>query len=162
MVKNTNGGKYAKKAKRSSLMQPIQAKTRIVSEEGEVYACVKKLLGNGRMEVLCIDNVVRQCHIPKKFRYFKRDNIVRIGSWIMVGLRLWESNTKNCDLLEVYAQYDVDYLKKLNENWFLFGEDEDDIIGNDSIDFVDERTQIMNELERNESTGAAEIDLSDI
>lgn len=164
MVKNTSGGKYAKKAKRSSFAPPLQTKTRVVAEEGEMYACVKRLLGNGRMEVMCIDNILRQCHIPKKFRFFKRDNIIRVNTWIMVGLRLWESNHRSvCDLLEVYTPYDVDYLKKLNENWFVFGEDDCDLIGNDNIEFIDDRTQTINELENGiNASNDEEIDLSDI
>lgn len=155
MVKNTGGGKYAKKAKRGSLNPPLQSKTRVTSEEGELYACVKRILGNGRIEVMCIDNIMRQCHIPKKFRYFKRDNVIRIGSWVMVGIRLWESSKNNCDLLEVYSTYDIDYLKKLNENWFVFGEEECELIGTDEIEFTSEQP-IMNE------SSAAEIDLEDI
>ncbi len=85
MVKNTAGGKYAKKAKRGSLNPPLQTKTRLVSEEGELYACVKRILGNGRIEVMCIDNVMRQCHIPKKFRYHKRDIFIGVGSGVIVG-----------------------------------------------------------------------------
>lgn len=158
MVKNTSGGKYAKKAKRGSLNPPLQTKTRLVSEEGEIYACVKRILGNGRIEVMCIDNVLRQCHIPKKFRFFKRDNIIRVNSWVMVGIRLWESNKNNCDLLEVYSNYDVDYLKKLNENWFVFGEEEsDNLFGTDEIDIINESNEPGINLSND-----GEIDLNDI
>jgi initiation factor 1A len=157
MVKNTSGGKYAKKAKRGSLNPPLQRKTRVVEEEGELYACIKRILGNGRIEVMCIDNVLRQCHIPKKFRYFKRDNIFRVNSWVMVGIRLWESNKNNCDLLEVYSEYDVEYLKKLNENWFVFGEEESDLFNTDEID-ISEHVQ----GESMHSSNAEEIDLADI
>jgi initiation factor 1A len=158
MVKNTAGGKYAKKSKRGSLNPPLQTKTRVVSEEGELYACVKRILGNGRIEVMCIDNVLRQCHIPKKFRYFKRDNIIRVNSWVMVGIRLWESGKNNCDLLEVYSPYDIDYLKKLNENWFVFGEDEcSDLFGTDEIEISEERADGVMQSSNDEV-----IDLNDI
>lgn len=158
MVKNTAGGKYAKKAKRGSLNPPLQTKTRLVSEEGELYACVKRVLGNGRIEVMCIDNVMRQCHIPKKFRYFKRDNVIRVGSWVMVGIRLWESTKINTDLLEVYSAYDVEYLKKLNENWFVFGEEEsDNLFGTDEIEFSNESVEQGINMSND-----GEIDLNDI
>lgn len=158
MVKNTAGGKYAKKAKRGSLNPPLQTKTRLVSEEGELYACVKRVLGNGRIEVMCIDNVMRQCHIPKKFRYFKRDNVIRVGSWVMVGIRLWESTKTNTDLLEVYSAYDVEYLKKLNENWFVFGEEEsDNLFGTDEIEFSNESVEQGINMSND-----GEIDLNDI
>lgn len=158
MVKNTSGGKYAKKAKRSSLVQPINTKVRVVAEEGELYAIVKKMLGNGRMEVLCIDNVTRMCNIPKKFSFYKRDNTIRVGSWVMVGLRLWESNHRSvCDLLEVYSVYDIEQLKKLNENWFIFGEDECDLINND-VEFIEDQPTVT----PTETSAAEEIDLSDI
>ncbi len=158
MVKNTAGGKYAKKAKRGSLNPPLQTKTRLVSEEGELYACVKRILGNGRIEVMCIDNVMRQCHIPKKFRYHKRDNVIRVGSWVIVGIRLWESSKTNTDLLEVYSAYDVEYLKKLNENWFVFGEEEsDNLFGTDEIEFTNESVESGINMSNDE-----EIDLNDI
>ncbi len=158
MVKNTAGGKYAKKAKRGSLNPPLQTKTRLVSEEGELYACVKRILGNGRIEVMCIDNVMRQCHIPKKFRYHKRDNVIRVGSWVIVGIRLWESSKTNTDLLEVYSAYDVEYLKKLNENWFVFGEEEsDNLFGTDEIEFTNESVESGINMSND-----GEIDLNDI
>ena len=140
MVKNTAGGKYAKKAKRGSLNPPLQTKTRLVSEEGELYACVKRVLGNGRIEVMCIDNVIR------------------VGSWVMVGIRLWESSKTNTDLLEVYSAYDVEYLKKLNENWFVFGEEEsDNLFGTDEIEFTNESVESGINMSND-----GEIDLNDI
>jgi initiation factor 1A len=152
MVKNTSGGKHSKKAKRG--LPPLQAKTRVIEEEGELYACVKRVLGNGRLEVMCIDNVVRQCHIPKKFRHFSRDNVIRVGGWLMVGIRLFESNKNNCDVLEVYSPYDIDYLKKLDENWVVFGEEECSLIGIDEIEFTEQPLT--------HGSSAAAIDFDDI
>lgn len=94
---------------------------RVVAEDGEIYAVVKKNLGNSRIEVLCMDGKVRICSISKKFRHFKRDNNIELGGWIMVGLRLWEMNGHNkCDLLEVYSRTEIDKLKKTEGDWKIF------------------------------------------
>jgi hypothetical protein len=60
------------------------------------------------------------CIIRNKFRgRGKRDNTVALGTWVMVGIRSWESNsgdnnTQKCDLLEVYNDGEKEKLKKVN------------------------------------------------
>jgi hypothetical protein len=77
-------------------------------------------------DALCIDNVNRLCIIRGKFRgRGKRDNTIRVGSWILAGKREWESEKKDekqkCVLLEVYSDFDVERLKKsVHENWKIF------------------------------------------
>lgn len=137
---------------------------RVVSEEGEIYAVVKKNLGNSRIEVLCMDGQVRICSIAKKFRHFKRDNAIELGGWIMVGLRLWEMEGRHkCDLLEVYSRAEIEKLKKTEGNWKLFApEDIYDELSADTecmIDMIEKQTT-------NNATGptasAEMIDLDDI
>ena len=51
------------------------------------------MLGNGRVEVKCLDQKDRQCVIRQKFRgRGKRDNTIAMGSWILVGIREWETS----------------------------------------------------------------------
>ena len=59
----------------------------------------------------------------KKFKgRNKRHNLVDNGTWILVGLREWETVTmdskkpQKCDLLEVYSNTDKEKLKKNEDN----------------------------------------------
>ena len=112
MVKNSGGNKAKKFASKSANIS--ERTTRYASETGEIYATIKRLLGSNMCEVLCIDNVVRLCVIRGKFSgRRKRDNKLVRGTWVLVGLRVWEVTTKDkqkCDLLEVYSEYDKEKL----------------------------------------------------
>lgn len=112
---------------------------RTTENEGEMYATVLKLFGNGMCNVKCIDGKIRICIIRKKFRgRSKRENQVSSGTMVMVGLRTWEKPDKNgrekCDLLEVYSSSDVRKLKqKSSENFENI--DIDSIYENNNYDF---------------------------
>ena len=131
MVRNNKGGKKGKNVGRKHLVGGFTQKSlRIAEEEGEIYAGVKKMLGNGRVEVKCLDNKIRQCVIRQKFRgRGKRDNTINIASWVLVGKRDWETvvdgKQETCDLLKVYTQNEVNSLLKLDINWSVFSSIED-------------------------------------
>jgi initiation factor 1A len=131
MVKNTKGGSGHKGQARkfvvpSSSKQMV--KTRVALEDGELYAQVTKMLGNGMCHVLCQDNKTRLCFIRGKFRgRGKRDNMISNGKWILIGLRDYESEKAggkldNCDLLDVYTDQDKERLKNQVQtvNWSQF------------------------------------------
>ncbi len=155
MVKNTTGGSKTKGQARK-FVNTVKQTThlRVSNDEYEVYAQVTKMLGNGMCHVLCIDQETRLCHIRGKFRgRGKRDNFIAINSWILVGLREWESNKdkndkkmQNCDLLEVYSSIDVERLKNtVNENWNIFNQEKKNL-EDDTFDFIDDETNDYNEL----------------
>jgi translation initiation factor IF-1 len=84
-------------------------------DECECYGRVMKMLGNGMCHVNLVykdtlyENVV--CHIRGKFRNRnKRSNIVSNGDTLLVGIRDWESNIDNCDLLFIYNQNHINNL----------------------------------------------------
>ena len=103
-------------------------------------------------EVKCIDDVTRLCIFRKKFKgRGKRDNMVSIGTVVLVGQRTWEvisaesKKLPKCDLLEVYSSADVDKLRKMAswENWSVlasasehFGQTVQETEG---MDFVDQQ-----------------------
>ena len=127
MVKNTTGGSKAKGQARKFAGASKQSRaTRVSTDESEVYAQVSKYLGNSMCDVICIDGITRLCHIRGKFRgRGKRDNLVSVGSWILVGLRDWATEQKDkkeqCDLLEVYSESDKEILKNIKTvNWSVF------------------------------------------
>jgi translation initiation factor 1A len=127
MVRNVNGGSKAKGQARKFATSSKSARAlRVSTDESELYSQVTAYLGNGMCHVLCDDGITRLCHIRGKFRgRGKRDNLVVTGSWLLVGLREWatESKTKmqDCDLLEVYSASDKEILRDIKTvNWTIF------------------------------------------
>ena len=120
MVKNVHGGNKHKSQGRKFTTGKASNKLRIAENEGELYAIVTKMLGNGMFDAFCIDGIIRLGHIRGKFSgRGKRDNFVEIGKWVLVGEREWDiqsnaDKTKiaklKCDLLEVYNEIDKERL----------------------------------------------------
>jgi initiation factor 1A len=128
MVKNTGGNKAKGQARKFVISsKQDNRKLRESDDPLEIYAQVEKVLGNGMYNVICIDSKQRLCHSAGKFRgRNKKDNFVKLGTWLLVGLREYEagSNNKklqNCDLLEVYNDVETERLKtSVNEDWSVF------------------------------------------
>jgi len=134
MVRNTHGGSGHKKFARKHTSGAKNNKLRISEDEGEIYAIVTKMLGNGMFHCFCIDNLTRLGHIRGKFSgRGKRDNMVECGKWILIGLREWDISSsekaaltkdkkdklQQCDLLEVYNDSDKQRLKEtVSEEWY--------------------------------------------
>lgn len=113
MVKNTTGGTGTK-----SLARKHQSfndnKLRLSECNLEQYACVTKMLGNGMCEIYTNDNSRLIGHIRNKFRgKQKRHNLLTIYSIVLVGLREWENPIKNCDILTIYDDSQVEQLKQM-------------------------------------------------
>ena len=164
MVKNTTGGSKTKGQARKFATPKQSNILRVSLDECEVYAQVTKLLGNGMCHVLCIDGVTRLCHIRGKFRgRGKRDNLIGSGNWLLVGLREWEKGNEsgpklqNCDLLEVYSNFDKEKLKNtVNINWSPFIANDNALnnvgkgTGDELFEFTDERVEEYRELIENQ------------
>jgi translation initiation factor IF-1 len=103
MVKNTTGGKGSKSLARKLLSSSRSDSIRESTCPLEQYAIVTKMLGNGMCYVSTIEHGQLLCHIRMKFSgRSKRSNFLSIGSYVLIGLRDWETTIKNTDLLEVY------------------------------------------------------------
>jgi translation initiation factor 1A len=120
MVKNTTGGSKAKGQARKVGGGGQTHKLRVSQDELEVYSVAVRAYGNAMFEVLGVDNIKRLCHIRGKFKgRGKRDNFISVGTYLLVGLREWESQDAliaqkklpNCDLIVVYSDQDKDRLK---------------------------------------------------
>lgn len=178
MVKNTKGGNKGKKMGRKYAVDSSTHKTRFSEDSDEVYACCQKLLGNGMFNALCSDKKERICIIRKKFKgRGKRDNIINIGTWVLVGLRSFEARAQGklekCDLLEVYSDSDRQKLKQQQTHieWNIFesignlGQSESN---NNNFDFMDGGDITESDEEENNTTEITnfkvqeEIDLDDI
>ena len=175
MVKNTTGGnKHKGQARKFTTSFKQTNKLRVVEEEGEVYAQVIKMLGNGMCHVICIDNKTRLCFIRGKFRgRGNRDNTLKIGTWLLIGLREWESEKgkssndfEKCDLLEVYSDIDKERLKKtVNCNWSNFIENDANFTNtnsNDEITFEDDGTEEYIKLMENEINNTRQEKVSSV
>jgi len=132
MVKNTHGGSGHKKFARKDTGGAKSNKLRVSEDEGEIYAIVTKMLGNGMFHCYCIDGTVRLGHIRGKFTAKgKRDNMVEGGKWVLIGLREWDVSSEKsssiskgkekmqkCDLLEVYSDLDKQRLREsISKDW---------------------------------------------
>lgn len=185
MVKNTKGGKNHKKFGRKFSQSTGPKVLREAKEDGEIYACVSKVLGNGMAHVVTHNNKNMLLHIRNKFRgRGKRDNTVSIGTYVLVGERDFETiksdKLENCDLLEVYTEDEAQKLKKENPHitWNVFkniiNPASKEISGAEDVIFED-RDDEQEELIKNEikisgtdgnneilNIGDEEIDFDDI
>jgi translation initiation factor IF-1 len=114
MVKNATGGKYAKSLARKLQNQPVSEWLQTSTCEFEQYACVTKMLGNSMCEIYTNNNIRLIGHIRNKMKGRNiRNNLVAVSCIVLVGLREWESIPKNCDILCVYEDRDIDRLKTM-------------------------------------------------
>lgn len=155
MVKNTSGGNKAKGFARKNFSKGSSS-LRVSNDEAEVYAQVSKLLGGSMCHVITLEGTEMLCHIRGKFRgRGKRDNLLSNGTWVLVGLREWEKEPSkgkllNCDILEVYNDYDKDRLKNTvtTVNWNSFIANDNKVTSGDSsgdaesgFEFASEKTE---------------------
>ena len=113
--KNAAGGSRHKKMASKSFKEPRQNKMRY-AQPGESYARILKVFGQGMVDVLCNDNVIRLCIIRKKFKgRNKRDNNCSIDTMVLVGIREWEviaiKKKPKVDLLYTYDKNQIPELK---------------------------------------------------
>jgi len=81
MPKNKGkGGKNRRRGKNEN----DEKRELVFKEDGQEYAQVLRMLGNGRLEAQCIDGVKRLCHIRGKMR---KKVWVNTGDIVLVGLR---------------------------------------------------------------------------
>lgn len=81
-----------------------------VREEGQQYARVTKMLGNGRLMAACGDGVERLCKIRGSMR---RREWVRVGDVVLVALRDFQDD--KADVVFRYQDAEVHRLKRLGE-----------------------------------------------
>ena len=127
MVKNEKGGCNGKKVAHKHAVKSTKSGLRISQSKSEIYGVVKRLNGN-TFDVMCVDDKERRCFIRGKFKgRGKRDNIIEVDKWVLIGIREFQqapkenaikSNSKGkkememCDLLEVYSSGERDTLKR--------------------------------------------------
>nr|XP_025844464.1 eukaryotic translation initiation factor 1A, Y-chromosomal-like isoform X1 [Vulpes vulpes] len=136
-----NKGKGGKNRRRGKNENESEKRELVFKEDGQEYAQVIKMLGNGRLEALCFDGVKRLCHIRGKLR---KKVWINTSDIILVGLRDYQDN--KADVILKYNADEARSLKaygelpehaKINET-DTFGPGDDDEIQFDDIGDDDE------------------------
>jgi initiation factor 1A len=111
MVRNTTGGTGTKSLARKN--QTSQSnRLQLPASNQELVTCVTKMLGSGMCYAETNDKHQLICHIRGKFSgKNKRNNMISVGSVVLVGLRDWEKEAKNCDLLAIYSSNQIEELR---------------------------------------------------
>ena len=170
MVKNTKGGCNGKKVAHKHAVKSTKSGLRISQNKSEIYGVVKRLNGN-TFDVTCIDDKERRCFIRGKFKgRGKRDNIIEIDKWVLIGIREFQqapgenaikSNSKGkkememCDLLEVYSSSERDALKRTH-GIFMKESELSTADVEDSYEFVDADTLRYHNIVSSSSSSSME------
>jgi translation initiation factor 1A len=137
-----NKGKGGKNRKRGKNEAEDEKRELVFKEDGQEYAQVLRMLGNGRCEALCIDGTKRLCHIRGKMH---KKVWIASGDIILVGLRDYQDD--KADVILKYQPDEARLLKaygelpenvRLNEGIAGGMDEEEDGGGDDYIEFEDE------------------------
>merc|ERR1712216_417333 len=119
------GGKNRRRGKNDS----DEKRELIFKEDGQEYAQVLRMLGNGRLEAQCIDGVKRLCHIRGKMR---KKVWVNTSDIVLLGLRDFQD--EKADVILKYTAEEARSLK-------AYGELPDSIRVNETDTFEEERDE---------------------
>ncbi|GAA5995612.1 translation initiation complex factor eIF1A [Rhodotorula paludigena] len=109
----------------------------VFKEEGQEYAQVQKMLGNGRVEAMCFDGEKRLAHIRGKMR---KKVWINQGDIILLSLRDFQDD--KADVIQKYSADEARKLKqygelpetaKINETDVFGGDEGDDVVQFDEV-----------------------------
>ncbi|PRD35261.1 UNVERIFIED_CONTAM: Eukaryotic translation initiation factor 1A, X-chromosomal [Trichonephila clavipes] len=102
MLKLGKGGKNRRRGKNEN---ETEKRELVFREDGQVYAQVIKMLGDGRLDAMCFDGVKRLCHIRGKLR---KKVWINQGDIILLGLRDFQDSKA-----DVILKYNPDEARNL-------------------------------------------------
>jgi len=105
-----NKGKGGKNRRRGKNENENEKRELVFKEDGQEYAQVTKMLGNGRLEALCFDGTKRLCHIRGKLR---KKVWINTGDIILLGLRDYQD--LKADVIQKYSVDEARNLKSYGE-----------------------------------------------
>ncbi|MCO5589734.1 nucleic acid-binding protein [Meira miltonrushii] len=105
-----NKGKGGKNRRRGKNENESEKRELVFKEEGQEYAQVLKMLGNGRLEAQCFDGEKRLAHIRGKLR---KKVWINTGDIILLSLR--EFQDEKADVIQKYTADEARSLKKYGE-----------------------------------------------
>lgn len=103
-----NKGKGGKNRKRGKNENEEEKRELVYKEDGQEYAQVIRMLGNGRLEAQCIDGKKRLCNIRGKMR---KKVWVAQGDIVLVGLRDYQD--EKADVIMKYTADEARVLKQV-------------------------------------------------
>jgi len=125
-----NKGKGGKNRRRGKNENESEKRELVFKEDGQEYAQVTKMLGNGRLEAYCFDGEKRLAHIRGKMR---KKVWINQGDIILISLRDFQDG--KADVIQKYTSDEARNLKaygelpdtaKINET-DTYGEDGEDM-----------------------------------
>ncbi|KAJ1732290.1 Translation initiation factor 1A, partial [Coemansia biformis] len=102
------GGKNYRRGKNDT--SKMDKRELIFKDEGQEYAQVTKVLGNGRMEVQCVDDVKRLAHIRGSMR---KKVWINLGDYVLISLREYQDG--KCDIILKYTDEEVANLRQAGQ-----------------------------------------------
>jgi len=122
-----NKGKGGKNRRRGKNENEGLKRELVFKEDGQEYAQVTKMLGNGRLEAMCFDGVKRLCHIRGKLR---KKVWINQSDIVLIGLRDYQDPKA-----DVILKYSTDEARNLKS----YGEFPESVKINETVDlFVDD------------------------
>jgi len=118
-----NKGKGGKNRRRGKNENEGLKRELVFKEDGQEYAQVTKMLGNGRLEAMCFDGVKRLCHIRGKLR---KKVWINQSDIVLLGLRDYQDAKA-----DVILKYSADEARNLKS----YGEFPDSVKINETVDF---------------------------
>jgi len=141
-----NKGKGGKNRRRGKNENENEKRELVFKEDGQEYAQVAKMLGNGRLEAMCFDGIKRLCHIRGKLR---KKVWINASDIILLGLRDYQDN--KADVILKYTPDEARNLKAYGElpdsvNIDALGQEDqgDDITFDDMDEYDDDGDEIDN------------------
>lgn len=128
-MSNTRGGKGHRKAKSSGAQFRREL---IFKEDGQEYAKITKMLGNGHCECTFYDDVVRLGNIRGKMR---KRVWISVGDVVLCGLRDYQDN--KVDIIHKYLPDEIRNLQTMNEIP-SYEEDKEDQDSNEEEEYTHE------------------------
>ena len=126
-----NKGKGGKKHRRGAAKNKTMetSKKVIFKENGQEYAKIEKVLGDGRFECVCSDDKTRIGIVRGSMR---RRVWLSLGNIVLVSLRDFQD--KKCDIIDKYDDSQISRLRSLGEIDDFNGKDQmDNIFYSDDI-----------------------------
>jgi len=147
-----NKGKGGKNRRRGKNENDDVKRELIFKEDGQEYAQVIKMLGNGRLEAKCFDGTTRLAHIRGKLR---KKVWVNQGDIILLSLREFQDGKG-----DVLLKYSADEARSLK----AYGELPENTRINETDTYGDENQEGMGfEFDEDRSgSEASEVDVDDI
>tara|TARA_B110000977_G_scaffold12429_1_gene15847 strand:- start:3111 stop:3584 length:474 start_codon:yes stop_codon:yes gene_type:complete len=157
MVKNKGGKKTKGKSRKTFRMKELSIKD-LKKVDGQEYAHVLSVFGDGRFELMCYDKKKRLGILRGSLR---RTSRINKGALVLISIREFQDN--KCDIIACYSQTDSDKLIKEREVFYSFVKS-GELIQNLKDDFADAESEdeVVNDNHSETTVNQSELNIEDI